>query len=286
MKNDNEKRHWFRGKRSPSPSLFIFIWILVALGVLLQTFLPVLIHIRDDSLTIAGQFGDSFGFISSLMATLAAVGAWKAVEIQNEERAERDTQFREQVTLTRTQAFENTFYSLLAHHNTLVAGTDIWQRQRVSHDDGNVDYKYIHQHVGRDAFKRLLSTLRNALGRVKKTEDLDLIKSIYAKFYDKFEDDIGHYHRTLYHIVRFVDESDGIDKAFYIRLLRAQLSNSEQVLLLYNCSVGPGFEKFRPLIDKHALLHNIRLTNAGFAWERDILCPIFQKDAFREDPIT
>ena len=74
--------------------------------------------------------------------------------------------------------------------------------------------------------------------------------------------------RFTYHIIGFADRqfaqvpsSEPITKADpayqYVRLLRAQMSDSELVLIALNCAFGPGHEKFKPLVERYALLHNI-----------------------------
>jgi hypothetical protein len=54
------------------------------------------------------------------------------------------------------------------------------------------------------------------------------------------------------------------------------LSNSEIVLIGINAVVGGGQRKFKPLIEKYALLHNISASDADYF---DLL-PKFKKGAF------
>ena len=48
-----------------------------------------------------------------------------------------------------------------------------------------------------------------------------------------------------------------LGKKFYTNFVRAQLSSSELGLLFYNCLGGYGNEKFKPLVEKYALLKNM-----------------------------
>jgi hypothetical protein len=51
-----------------------------------------------------------------------------------------------------------------------------------------------------------------------------------------------------------VDESTEInDKIKYTRLIRAQLSSHELVIIFYSCLSTKGREKFKPLIEKYKL---------------------------------
>jgi len=69
---------------------------------------------------------------------------------------------------------------------------------------------------------------------------------------------LGHYVRTLYHIFKFVKESDipAIDKRRYTSLARAQLSADELVLLFYNC-LAPVGAKFKPLVEEFGLFEHL-----------------------------
>lgn len=72
-----------------------------------------------------------------------------------------------------------------------------------------------------------------------------------------------HYFRHLYRIIKFVNETpllpDSFDDRYqYTSMVRAQLSKYELVWLFYNCLSDNGKDKFKPLIEKYALLKNLR----------------------------
>ncbi len=81
-----------------------------------------------------------------------------------------------------------------------------------------------------------------------------------------FSSQLGHYYRHIYHIVRFV-EHQGIlndnEKYQYVKMLRSQLSDDEQVLFYYNALSAMGEPWIRhkdgelPLIIKYKLIKNI-----------------------------
>ena len=81
--------------------------------------------------------------------------------------------------------------------------------------------------------------------------------------YRRHREDLAHYFRLFYHIVKFVDESPVDPKAIYIRLIRATRSNSEMVLIGLDCMHGGGQSKLRPLVERYALLHNIAEASIG-----------------------
>lgn len=81
-----------------------------------------------------------------------------------------------------------------------------------------------------------------------------------------------HYFRHLYRIIKFIDNPKHdfltFDERYaYAGNLRGTLSKYELVWLYYNCLAGPGFEKFKPLVEKYALLKNIREELLGISNE-------------------
>jgi hypothetical protein len=203
-----------------------------------------------------GQFGDSFGSLSAIMASLAALSALATFRSTRDEieRAKQNDRARvkqmrdERREIQRRQRiedqrlakaeFERTFFSLLSTFNALVADTDVINQSKQ------------HPQQGRDAFKTILDIFE----RYRQTQD---DSSSYKRTALRFQNDLNHYFRFLYHLIVFVDDQRGISAYFYVRLIRALLSDAELSLLALNCIYGEGLEKFKPLVEKYALLHNL-----------------------------
>ncbi|EIJ36986.1 putative phage abortive infection protein [Thiothrix nivea] len=85
------------------------------------------------------------------------------------------------------------------------------------------------------------------------------IKKRYGNFYlGKNGEDLGQYFRTLYNILKFIDNNKEIDnKKLYTNLLRAQLSRYELALLFYNCLSDFGEQKMAPLVKKYEILKHL-----------------------------
>lgn len=75
-------------------------------------------------------------------------------------------------------------------------------------------------------------------------------------FWKKHQVELGHYFRYLYNVVRFVKESSFVDGP-YIRLVRAQLSDQESLLLFYNCIASEHGERFKALAEEFSLFDNM-----------------------------
>ena len=203
----------------------------------------------------SGAFGDSFGPLSAFMAAIAAISAIAAFQeqkaeikrLQAREQVEdqrRDNERIEETSLRkreeaaiREQREETTFFQLLATFQRVVGETDIVSGSKTT--------------VGRDAFRSMVYSFNNSI--IIKESASDAWKDVS----EKFENDLNHYFRLMYHIVVFVDGSQLRDKHRYLKILRALLSEAELTLLALNCAYGEGKEKFKRLIERYSLLHSL-----------------------------
>ena len=81
------------------------------------------------------------------------------------------------------------------------------------------------------------------------------LPAAYAEFWNTHQSELGHYYRYLYNIVRFIKD-EGQESGPYIRLIRAQLSDQELLLLFYNC-VSENGGNFTALVVEFSLLDNM-----------------------------
>jgi hypothetical protein len=217
-----------------------------------------------------GVFGDTFGAVNALFSGLAFAGLFYAIllqraelEAQREEladthevlKSQRVEAERQNATLLQ-QTFDNTFFQLLRLHNDIVMAIDIVRKDRP-------DLK------GRDCFRFFYEQLQKKFNQKTATLPNNSMKQIIARieasyipFYDFHEKDLGHYYRSVYNLIKFVDLSTINDKHFYTNLVRAQLSSFELKLLCYNCSSKFGVEKFKPLVEKYSLLKHLDFKDA------------------------
>lgn len=194
--------------------------------------------------TNSGQFGDSFGFISSFMAAAAAFAAWRAFALQREEieRLKRSAAAKDR--LENKRDFEQTFFNLLRLFSEVRAEIDVidWSDER---------------RRGRDALAHLLIEVQTA-SQLKRGEDpATADQAAFREIYVRYRDDLAHYFRLFYHLVKFVDEEKLDDKRLYFRLIRGTLSDTEMVLIALDAMYGGGRKKLKALVDRHGLLHNI-----------------------------
>lgn len=209
-----------------------------------------------------GTFGDMFGAVNSLFSGLAFVGVVFAILLQRNElvlqrkelKFTRDElegqkiQLEAQNTTLKKQNFENTFFELLRMQNEIIQSIDLVDSDR------NIT-------SGRDCFRvfyrRFNKVWRADDPKLRGETEHERINNTYMHFYQSYQDEIGHYFRCLYNLVKFVDNSQIKEKRLYTNIIRAQLSSNELALLFYNSLSVMGRDKFKPLIEKYSLLKTV-----------------------------
>lgn len=186
-----------------------------------------------------GQLGDSFGVVSAVMSAIAAIYALKAF---NQAKAEA-----EQTTASQqTRDDELTVFRMLETRRQIIASFEF------SGATGLAAIQKFAEEV-REA------TLPHFLGG---NWDQWLPGIYKTKFEDNAIQHLWHYFRFTYHLIHFIDERFiDPDVAYrYVRMLRAELSDAEQQAIALNglfFGTKSDDRKFKPLIEKYALLHNI-----------------------------
>lgn len=259
-------------KENQSEPTSIAGWRVIVPVVLAIVFLwggsAVVIHFASGA-EGRGTFGDMFGAINALFSGLAFASLIYAILLQREElRLQRteladtrkvlESQRQEASTQNETlaqQTFDNTFFQLLRLQSEIVGAIDL--------REGRTN-RVISE--GRDCFKTFYGNLDKrfqtaAIGLPANTDSeiLSRIDIAYRNFLEDHEKDVGHYFRSLYNLVKFIHQSKLPDekKRIYTNLVRAQLSSYEQLLLFYNCLSPMGDKKFKPLVERYALLKTI-----------------------------
>lgn len=238
----------------PSAKILYILW-----GVIAATWL--LSGVALYYLPERGTFGDMFGAINALFSGLAFATliytTWlqrDELELQRQELAEtreelkgQKEELRDQNATLTLQRFENTFFAMLRTHGEIVGS----MRAR----DGN--YKTVESRACFSEWYAALGQSHQRHAIYEPGNTMEAIDSVYQNFYPQHQADLGHYFRHLYRIVKFVDESAVENKHIYTGLVRSQLSAYEQVLLFYNCLSSLGKRKFKPLVEKYAMLENM-----------------------------
>lgn len=246
----------------------IFAWILIVIGFIAGV-IGVTEHLlgSDMQLNIVGDY--TGGVVASMWSLaglfiiyVAFLGQKQQILHQKMElkynrfevkatRVELEGQKQQMIEQNKTlrqQRFENTFFQMLNLHHQIVNA---------------IDFPHPVNTKGRDCFKhvyekRLIITCRNIKNN-EKLNSLGIGRTVleFERIFKENQSDFSHYFRNLYTVTKFIHQSDSEDKQRYIDILRAQLSTHELLLLFYNGLSDYGNRKFKPLIEKYALLKNM-----------------------------
>lgn len=192
-------------------------------------------------------------FIGGIAATyFSGIAVYLLYLTYNSQKAELGVTRR----LLHQQQFETALFSMIDIHTENVRSVGITTFSESDNKLVTVS--------GRAAFPHFYQMYKTTF-YISKADDSDLesiefIKDTYSDFYRKHQSQLGHYFRTLYHIIKYISSSDAImkeaDRKIFIGIVRAQLSSDELLLLFYNCLSEYG-RKFKPLIEKHEMLQNM-----------------------------
>lgn len=272
-------------KKQTTPLVMLGIFALIAI-ILILWLNWYFLHdrIAHDSLNDRGTFGDMFGFSTALFSGLAFAGIILTIWMQKEElslqrRELSDTrevlknqanQLEQQSRTLIAQKDENTFFQLLKLHNDIV-------------ENIKIDLSPTSSVTGKKALERISAVMTHNIVRgIKgKALDVEVMCDLYKEQYKINESILGHYFRLLYHIVKFVNFSQLEDKKIYTNIVRAQLSQPELVLIYFNCMSSYGREKFKPLVEKYALLKAMSFDGLKELGDEESLRSHYKKKAFK-----
>lgn len=191
-----------------------------------------------------GNFGDMFGAVNSLFAALALafIIATLYLQIKSIQEAREDSA---------EERFQGNFFRLVEVEQNVLNGIERHMMAAGS------PIKLAGRRLFTDFYESLTKQFESLHKSNPQEDQLSLISRAYLTFYEQEQANVGHYFRTLYNIVKFIDESTVRNKQTYTNLLRAQLSSNELLLLFYNCLSEKGNRKFKPLVERYALLENM-----------------------------
>lgn len=240
------------------------------------------IDIFISDCTDRGTFGDKFGAVNALFSGLAFAGLIATLLYQKEEltlqreelqhtREELKRQreeFEEQNKTLKRQRFENTFFNMLSLQQEITNNLFYQYEKEI---DGHIN---LCTYKGREIFKEIYEFAQFTYEGLiyPKNTGLKLIleKNGYTAYTAVSETNrFDHYFRHLYRIFKYIDTTDLInddERYEYACIVRSQLSDYELIMLFFNGLSDNGKEKFKPLIEKYAILKNMRpdlLPSAG-----------------------
>lgn len=258
------------------------VWVMLG-GVIFLFLLNFSMVFFVEDCDVRGTFGDQFGAVNALFSGLAFTGLIYTIILQRrdlklqrddlrlqrdelaltrQEMEEQTAEFEKQNDTLKIQRFENTFFNMLSQFQEVVNNlSSQYQKHRE-----NVELS------GRELFENYFETVTvyvdipTEKGSVQRFRGMrNAIKELGLDGYDKADAPayFDHYFRLLYRILKFVKESPLItyfeQEYEYTSILRAILSRYELVWLYYDGLSEYGRGKLKPLIERYAMLKNLRV---------------------------
>lgn len=232
----------------------------------LYALIPVIVFVVLGKPKDAGEFGDTFGFVNAIVSGFALLAVaytlhqqqllieqgQKQLEMQKEELrqntamlgAQRDEMVRQNTHLER-QELESRFFRLLEALNRLVEGIRI---------------KVVgEEFYGRAAFLFFLQQLMQEQRPSAENQEGEALRrqinDWYTGFYKRCGNEVGHYFRMVFRVLAFIHTSKLAvpEKHFFARVLRAQFSQPELVLLFYNALADYGYSKIERAVETESM---------------------------------
>lgn len=196
-----------------------------------------------------GTFGDyiggALGAFTGLLSVIFLYFTYsKQLEIYSEQKRQ-----------TEQQQFEQTFFHLLDNFINL--------REHLKNEEERSEgLAYLHS-------VRLL--IEKDIDRVCKEKDSfnvlnnvatrNKIEEVYKTAFISESDQLGHYFRSLYHLLKYIEEHcpKDVKKKMYFDLVQAQMNTDELYLTCLNGISSYGRKKLRPLLNDSSFLENLAI---------------------------
>lgn len=203
-----------------------------------------------------GPIGDFIGgTLNPLLTFLTFVGVLVSIFLQRMElslsRAELKRSadaLEKQIESIEAQNFETTFTQLLQSLNSLTDSIDLRNPNTDAVTSGKDCFRVFYTRLN----KKYRSNLKKA---VKNHSNLETLRLSYQNFWKENHQELGHYFRFLYNVYRFLDSSSAAQD-YHFKLLRAQLSDHELLLIFYNCHSKAG-RNFVDMATKYEIFDNM-----------------------------
>lgn len=202
--------------------------------------------------TGTGQIGDTIGGIMGPFIAIAAAGlTFIAFWVQYK----ANIQQRHDIALER---FESNLFEMIHIQQEIINGLlieDLVCSSEIKAQRGRDVFQFVYEtakHKIRLGNECRESTLKHAL---ELSDETKLVVACLERTWF-----LDHYYRHLYRIFKYIDDADeniveASKKYEYACIVRASLSQYELIMLFYN---GFSHQKFKKLIERYAILNNLR----------------------------
>lgn len=253
-----------RGNKTFDKWFWISLVFFIAISAFICCFPSWFIKKGCIDFSKTGQIGDTIGgimgpFVAIAAACLTFIAFWVQYKANIMQRGD--------IAIER---FERNFFEMLNLQESI---TNSLVLEEICENDSTKNMKQ----TGRDVFQMLYESYHFDYTKsasfdeitIEKNKQYTGLKALFIHDEDALKcyvnlggvNYLDHYFRHLYWIFKYIDTCKCLDdkeKYIYACIARSSLSQYELVLLFYNALSENGFENFKPLIEKYALMNNLR----------------------------
>lgn len=162
------------------------------------------------------------------------------------------------------QRFEQTFFNLVSLHHEIVNSISF---------DINGDSKVDGRNVLHKIYLKLSKSLEYNETQNSINHRYKSINKGYEAWYIEHEMFIGHYIQNIFHLLNFIDRQNMSfeNKYQYAKIVRAQLTNTELLILFYNTISRIKKRKFVEMMRKYKLFKYLNTDHLLYNKDKEIL---------------
>jgi hypothetical protein len=232
------------------------------------------LNIKDFASAELGQWGDSFGALTSLFTLLGFIGIVTTVILQRQQMATSEK-------FQRVERFDNLYFEIMKLIREVRKEVKFRYTEKYASETGHSKRETVYDTQAFRYAWREISYFFNKLGRqmtLKETQDL-----YHDTIHDRFESGFAPYFRSVFTILRRIDDEPSLsdeEKQFYANLIRSQMNSYELAVIGLN-ALSPVAGELQTYLTKYRMLKYL----PDDATRRIILVPHYDPVTFqgRED---
>lgn len=212
----------------------------------------------NHSFVNTGAFGDSWGALTSIFSALGFCGILITLKQQSDSmiRFEEDSKKREKSEKIRD--FENSFFNMLNLLQVIINDMKTLGKNKESVKVGRAVFVYYYNGFKTSSNHETTLNLSKNFNSGELALESVIFSDAFESYFTSRSANFSHYYRFLYNMFKFITEADvpELSKKKYTSILRAQISNYELLILLYNGNSTHGVN-FSEYFEKYAIFDNL-----------------------------
>lgn len=204
-----------------------------------------------------GTFGDYVGgFAGTIVGLISIIFLYRTYKIQLDISAKQELK-------QQSQQFESAFFALLLQQRDIL--------QNIKGEFVKVDGSHYVE-----SGPKFMNILREelALRLLELSYEPDLlvpakvnilkvrVNCLYQDLYNNHVEQLGHYFRHLYHLIKFIDSHCDSNAQSYVDIVQAQMTTDELYLTAINGISHFGRKRFLPLLERYNFFENLLIEKA------------------------